>query len=120
MRSKIQMVVAALVGCWIGTAAFANPTGGTPAVATDPIPPNPETQKIILDQVKRSPGLPQSDLSEPARIGMTIPPEVELLKLPQDMTTEVATVTSYNYIIAKDVIAVVDPESRKIIQLIKR
>jgi hypothetical protein len=50
---------------------------------------------------------------------MIIPP-VELLALPQDMSPEVPTTTSYRYLITGDVIAVIEPESRNIIQLITR
>ncbi len=64
--------------------------------------------------------LPVAQLSEPARIDMTIPEEVELVALPQDMTTETPTTTSYRYLITSDVIAVVEPQSRKVIQLITR
>ncbi len=51
---------------------------------------------------------------------MIIPEEVELIALPQDMTTETPTTTSYRYLITSDVIAVVEPQSRKVIQLITR
>jgi hypothetical protein len=36
------------------------------------------------------------------------------------MSSEVPTTTSYRYLITSDVIAVVKPESRKVIQLITR
>jgi hypothetical protein len=45
---------------------------------------------------------------------------VELLALPQDAATAVPTVTTYNYVIADDQIAIVEPGSRKVVQLIKR
>ncbi len=51
---------------------------------------------------------------------MVIPEEVELLAMPQDMTTETPATTSYRYLITSDVIAVVEPQSRKIIQLITK
>jgi hypothetical protein len=85
-----------------------------------PRPLPPEKQKMILDHVKRSTDLPQASLSEPVRVGMTIPPEVEVLGLPQDAATAVPTVTTYNYLIVGDQIAIIEPETRKVIQLVKR
>jgi hypothetical protein len=80
----------------------------------------PDKQKMILEQVRRSPDLPQVMLSEPLRVGMTILDEVEVLGLPQDTSTTVPTVTTYSYIIVGDQIAIVEPEARSVIQLIKR
>ncbi len=85
---------------------------------TPPVLP-PEKQALIREQARR-PNLPVATLSEPARIDMVIPEEVELLALPQDIATETPTTTSYRYLITSDVIAVVEPQSRKIIQLITR
>ncbi len=95
------------------------PTPGT--IVESPTPPvlPPEKQAAIREQAKRS-DLPVAQLSEPARIDMIIPEEVELIALPQDMTTETPTTTSYRYVITSDVIAVVEPQSRKVIQLVTR
>ena len=105
------------------TPAMSQTTGGTPpgTVVESPTPPvlPPEKQAAIREQAKR-PNLPVVTLKEPARIDMTIPEEVELLALPQDTTTETPTTTSYRYLITSDVIAVVEPQSRKVIQLITR
>ena len=86
-----------------------------------PTPPvlSPEKQTLIREQAKRQ-DLPVVQLREPARIDMIIPEEVELIALPQDITTETPTTTSYRYLITGDVIAVVEPQSRKVIQLITR
>jgi hypothetical protein len=95
------------------------PTGGTVVESPAPAVLPPEKQKLIREHARRS-NLPTANLGEPARIDMIIPPEVDLLVLPQDMTTEVPTTTSYRYLITSDVIAVVEPESRKVIQRITR
>jgi hypothetical protein len=100
--------------------AQSQPTSGTPVPTGEPRPLPPEKQKMILEQVRRSPDLPQANLNEPVRVGMTIPDEVEVLELPQDAATTVPTVTSYSYIIVGNQIAIIEPESRKVIQLIKR
>jgi hypothetical protein len=51
---------------------------------------------------------------------MTIADEVEVLELPQDAATTVPTVTTYRYIIVGEQIAIIEPESRTVIQVIKR
>jgi hypothetical protein len=97
----------------------AQSTAGSGAEAQSPVILPPEKQALIRDQAKRS-DLPVANLNEPARIGMIVPEETELLVLPQDAGTEVPTTTNYKYLLSGDLIAVVDPESRKVIQLIKR
>ena len=101
------------------TPTLGQPTGG--AVVESPAPAllPPEKQNLIREQARRA-DLPKADLGEPARIGMIIPPGGELLMLPQDMSSEVPATMSYRYLIAGDVIAVVEPENRKVIQLINR
>jgi hypothetical protein len=103
--------------------ALSQVTGGSQpgAVVESPrlVVLSPETQAMVREHVKRS-DLPVAKLSEPARIDMFIPEEVELLAMPQDMATETPTTTSYRYLITTDVIAVVEPQSRKVIQLITR
>jgi hypothetical protein len=43
---------------------------------------------------------------------------VELWSLPQDSVSEVPATTSYKFLLTGQTIAVVDPESRKVIQII--
>ena len=119
IRALISLGVVALVAATPALAQSAAPTPGMVVEsATPPVLP-PEKQSLIREQAKR-PNLPVATLSEPARIDMVIPEEVELLAMPQDMTTETPTTTSYRYLITSDVIAVVEPQSRKVIQLITR
>lgn len=101
------------------TPTVGQPTGGTVIESPAPALLPPEKQNLIREQARRA-DLPKADLGEPARIGLIIPPEVELLMLPQDINSEVPATTSYRYLIAGDVIAVVEPETRKVIQLINR
>ena len=120
MRSTLPLAVAGVVAFSALAPAWSQPTQGTPIVTGAPRPLPPEKQKMILEQVRRSPDLPQASLSEPVRVGMTIPDEMEVLELPQDAATTVPTVTTYRYIIVGDQIAIIEPESRKVVQLIKR
>jgi hypothetical protein len=94
------------------------PTLGTAVETSGSVALPPDKQDMIREQAARS-DLPTADLPEPARVGMVIPQDVTLLTLPQDGKTATPTVTSYSYVIAGDVIAVVD-QDRKVVQLIKR
>ena len=120
MRPTVPLVIAGMVALGAIAPASSQPTQGTLVETGGPRPLPPEKQKMILDQVRRSPDLPQANLSEPLRVGMMIPDEVEVLELPQDAATTVPTVTTYSYIIVGDQIAILDPETRTVIQLIKR
>ncbi len=118
-----MMIGAGVVALMATTSAFAQSAAASPpgTVVESPTPPvlPPEKQALIREQARR-PNLPVATLREPARIDMVVPEEVELLALPQDITTETPTTTSYRYLITSDVVAVVEPQSRKIIQLITR
>jgi hypothetical protein len=120
MKSTVPLVVAGMVALSAIAPASSQPTQGTPVETGAPRPLPPEKQTMIQEQVRRSPDLPHASLSEPLRVGMTIPDELEVLGLPQDAATTVPTVTTYSYIIVGDQIAIVEPETRKVIQLIKR
>ena len=117
-HSLVMLVGAALLTTSAASGQSAAPTPGV-VVESRPVVLSPETQALVREQAKR-PNLPVAQLSEPARIDMTIPDEVELLAMPQDIGTDTPTTTSYRYLITSDVIAVVEPQSRRIIQLITR
>ena len=61
---------------------------------------------------------PEAQAGSPVAVGMTVPESVELWSLPQDSVTEVPATTSYKFLLTGKTIAVVDPESRKVIQII--
>src|SRR3954452_17882143 len=63
--------------------------------------------------------VPAANLDGPVTVGVTLPETVELFALPQDTVTEVPTVTRYKFLSTSNVIAVVDPETRKVIQIIQ-
>ena len=108
-----------LVGAGAAVLIAASAFAQTPAAEAPPVGLSPEKQSMIRDHVRQS-NFPSANLSEPARVDMVVPPEVDLIVLPQDAGTAVPTMTSYQFMVASDVIAVVEPESRKVVQLIKR
>jgi hypothetical protein len=119
MRPMWSWIGAGLVALAAANPCLAQSTAAPGAEAQSPVTLPPEKQSLIRDQAKRS-DLPVANLNEPVRIGMIVPEETELLVLPQDAGSEVATTTTYKYLLSGDMIAVVEPESRKVIQLIKR
>jgi hypothetical protein len=103
------------VGLSIGSGAAQ--TGGTP-VETPPVLLSPEKQAIVKEHVAQA-QLPPVDISGPVTVGMEVPAAVVLFALPQDTVTEVPTVTRYKFFATGNTIAVVEPESRKVIQIIR-
>ena len=53
-------------------------------------------------------------------VGGSVAPEAELISLPEDTVTEVPQITSFKFVVATNGIAVVDPETRQVVQLIPR
>ncbi len=99
----------------LGTSAAAQ-TSGTP-VETPPVPLSPEKQATVKQHVQREKP-PEAQTGGPVTIGMVVPENVELWGLPQDSVTEVPATTSYKFLLTGKTIAVIDPESRKVIQII--
>ena len=91
-------------------------TGGTP-VETPPVPLSPEKQAVVKQHVEREKP-PEAQTGGSVTVGMTVPEDVELWSLPQDSVTEVPATTRYQFLRIGEAIAVVDPESRKVIQII--
>jgi hypothetical protein len=91
-------------------------TGGTP-VETLPVPLPPDKQTIVREHARRE-KMPEARVDGPVTVGATIPEAVELWGLPEDSVIDVPTVTSYKFLLTGKTIAVVDPESRKVIQII--
>jgi len=53
-------------------------------------------------------------------VGGTIPTEVELAPIPDEIVTEIPTVRSYRYFSTDAGIAIVDPGSRRVVRVIER
>lgn len=106
---------ALLLTVLLGTSAAAQ-TGGTP-VETPPVPLTPEKQAIIKQHVQREKP-PEAQISGSVTVGTVVPENVELWSLPQDSVSEVPATTSYKFLLTGKTIAVVEPESRKVIQII--
>jgi Protein of unknown function (DUF1236) len=53
------------------------------------------------------------------RLRTIVPPSVPLSTLPQDAIAEVPSTSSYRFVLMKDGIAVIDPATRGVLQVIK-
>ena len=108
-----------------GTASFAQSPGGPGAavIETAKQPLSPEKQLEVKTSFARysralKPGQDLPKVNERLTVGATVPDTTELISLPQDTVTEVPTTTSYRFVLMREGIAVVDPESRKVLQVI--
>jgi Protein of unknown function (DUF1236) len=104
------------------TAQTQSPPGEVAPAGTAAL--SPEKQLEIKTAVARynralRPGQELPRLPERLTVGATVPSSVELITLPQDAMTETPTTTSYRFVLMRDAIAVVDPESRKVVQIIE-
>ena len=120
-RFSCALICIALLGAPAVPAQTAAPSGEPVNVANPPL--SAEKQLEIKTSIARysraiKPGqdLPRS--REKLAVGATVPPTVELITLPQDTVTEVPTTTSYRFVLMGDSIAVVEPETRKVLQVI--
>jgi hypothetical protein len=103
-----------LLAVTLAAFAAAAQTGGTP-VETPPVPLSPEKQAAVKQHAER-PSEARTD--GPITVGMIVPDSVELWSLPQDSVTEVPATTSYRFLRTGKTIAVVDPNTRKVVQII--
>jgi hypothetical protein len=78
-----------------------------------------DKHSLVKEHVSRA-KVPEAKVDGPVTVGMTVPEDIELWSLPQDSVTEVPTVSSYKFFHARRTIAVVDPESRTVIQVIPK
>jgi hypothetical protein len=112
MRTLARVAFAAI---FLSTPVMAEKAPKTVEPSAAPLAP--EKQETVRDHVRRA-KVPEATLAAPASVGMTVPENVELWGLPEDSVTEVPQVTSYKFFHTDTAIAVVDPESRTVVQLI--
>ncbi len=84
---------------------------------------SPEKQAQVRDGLRQFESIGRGETKLPRVdqdlvVGATLPEGIEPVALPQDRVTDVPQVTSYRFVLAQNGIAVVDPESRRVIQVI--
>lgn len=118
MKLSVHVLLAAVLLAG-PVVAQSTPDAGQPVAPGEPVLLAPDKQAKIRDQVARS-KLESAMLPGPASVGMAVPTSVALHALPEDSVTELPTVTAYHYFVAGGRIAIVDPVSRRVVQLIDR
>ena len=122
-RLGFALVPLALVA---GGAVFAqSPSPGGPATVIENAKPplTPEKQLEIKTSIARysrglKPGQELPRHPERLAVGTTVPGAVPLVTLPHDAFSEVPKTTTYSFVLMREGIAVVDPETRKVLQII--
>jgi hypothetical protein len=121
MHRLLRVVAAVALACGPAAAQTQSPPGEVAATGTVPL--SAEKQLEIKTAVARygralRPGQDLPRTSEKLTVGATVPSSIDLITLPQDAVTDTPTTTSYRFVLMREAIAVVDPESRKVVQII--
>jgi Protein of unknown function (DUF1236) len=90
-------------------------TTTTGPAATGSITIAPEKRTIIK---QRFTGAPVTTVKEKVTVGSTVPADVELMPVPETVVTELPDVRSYRYFRYQDDVVLVDPSSRRVVQII--
>ncbi len=122
-RLGFALVPLALLACGAGFAQSPAPGGPAAVIETAKPPLSPEKQLEVKTSLARygralKPGQELPKIPERLAVGATVPTATELITLPQDTMTEVPTTTTYRFVLMREGIAVVDPETRKVLQVI--
>lgn len=75
----------------------------------------PEKRTVIK---QRFTGAPVKTVKEKITVGATVPADVELMAVPETVVTEVPAVKSYRYFRYEDDVVLVDPSTRRVVQII--
>lgn len=117
-RLASSVAIAAVFATSAAIAQDIDVTGSLPVVVS------PAKQTDIKTSIARSEqGLRQGEQLPRYRgeltSGMTVPLSVALIALAQDAITEIPTTSSYRFVLMSNEIAVVDPATRIVVQVIK-
>jgi hypothetical protein len=107
---KIGMRTGLAVGALLGSVAFAQ--------AQAVIELTPEQRTTIYSTITREPVRVPPPAGFSFRVGAAVPAEVELYAVPEAVA--VPSVRRYRYTVWNDQIVLVDPGSRKVVQIIRR
>jgi hypothetical protein len=87
----------------------------TGPTATGSVTIAPEKRTVTK---QRFTGAPVTTVKEKVTVGATVPADVELMAVPDTVVTELPTVKSYRYFRYNDDVVLVDPSSRRVVQII--
>lgn len=75
----------------------------------------PEQRTIIQKRIGTR--HPTASIKQRVTVGATLPADVELVPLPDDLYTEMPTMRNYRYIVVGDEIVLVEPQTRRVIEV---
>jgi len=78
-----------------------------------------DKQALVKEYVQKA-KVPVSDIGVAVTVGTAIPSNADLFALPEDTMTEVPKLTSYKFLHVASAIAVIDPETRTVVQMITK
>ena len=90
-------------------------TTTTAPSATGAITFAPEQRTIIRQRLTTTRPV---QIKERVTVGMTVPSDIELVEVPETVVTEVPTVRTYRYFHWNDNLVLVDPSSRRVVQIL--
>ena len=90
-------------------------TTTTQSATTGSVAIAPEKRTVIKQRLT---GAPVKTIQEKVTVGATIPADVELMPVPETVVTEVPAVKTYRYFRYNDDVVLVDPSSRRVVQII--
>jgi hypothetical protein len=79
-----------------------------------------EQQKLAWKDVERSATAQKAPADFTARVGATVPNGVALKPVPANLGRQVSTLKPYDYALLKNELLIVDPGSKKIVDVINR
>jgi len=114
---KIFVAGVAAAAMIVGGAAMAQTTSVTTTTTdtTGSITIAPEKRTVIKQRLSTAKPV---QIKEKVTVGMTVPSDVELVSVPDTVVSEVPSVKSYRYFVYNDDVVLVDPSSRKVVQII--
>jgi uncharacterized protein DUF1236 len=81
---------------------------------------NLEQQTKIADAITRDAGAPTRDVHFSLAIGNAVPAEVQLRSVPTAVAQVAPQFRDASYVVVEEQIAIVDPQSRKILAVVQR
>jgi hypothetical protein len=75
----------------------------------------PEKRTVIKQRLSTAKPV---EVKEKVTVGMTVPSTVELQSVPETIVSDVPSVKGYRYFVYNDEVVLVDPSSRKVVQII--
>jgi hypothetical protein len=77
----------------------------------------PEKRRIIHRMALQSG--PRASTNITLRRGAVLPQDIEIVDMPQTIVTEVPEVRSYDYVVVSDRVILVEPQSRRVVDVIE-